>query len=62
ALREMLADPGALAVQGAAGRAFVQNSASPQAVAQSYARLIDDLTRSHTRRRGPRSVPDRANE
>jgi colanic acid biosynthesis glycosyl transferase WcaI len=48
ALREMLADRVALARQGAAGRSFVQHQASPQAVAQAYATLIDQLTGGDT--------------
>jgi colanic acid biosynthesis glycosyl transferase WcaI len=42
-LHSLLADRGALAAMGAAGRAFVQQSASPRAVALAYVRLIEGL-------------------
>jgi glycosyltransferase involved in cell wall biosynthesis len=42
-LRALLSDRASLAAMGAAGRAFVQQSASPRAVALAYVRLIRDL-------------------
>ncbi len=45
AVREMVADPVALAAQGAAGRAWVEQHASPRAVAEAYASLVRDLRR-----------------
>jgi colanic acid biosynthesis glycosyl transferase WcaI len=45
AVREMVADPAALAAQGAAGRAWVEQHASPRAVAEAYASLVCDLRR-----------------
>lgn len=42
-LREMLDDPVALAAQGAAGRAWVEQAASPAAVAAAYEHLIRGL-------------------
>ncbi len=45
AVREMVADPVALAAQGAAGRAWVEQHASPRAVAEAYASLVHDLRR-----------------
>ncbi|MEI6403759.1 MAG: glycosyltransferase family 4 protein [Actinomycetota bacterium] len=43
ALRSMLADPATLAAQGAAARRWVEHAASPRAVAQAYAALIERL-------------------
>ncbi len=43
ALREMLADPEALAARGAAGRAWVEAAASPAAVARAYEELVRRL-------------------
>ena len=43
ALRELLADPAALAARGAAGRDFVERCASPAVVAERYEQLISDL-------------------
>ncbi|MBI5088120.1 MAG: glycosyltransferase [Actinobacteria bacterium] len=43
ALTDMLADPSRLAAQGASGRRFVEDAASPRAVAAAYAALIDEL-------------------
>jgi colanic acid biosynthesis glycosyl transferase WcaI len=43
ALRAMLADPAALAAQGAAARRWVEHAASPRAVAQAYGALIERL-------------------
>jgi colanic acid biosynthesis glycosyl transferase WcaI len=43
ALRSVLADPAALAAQGAAARRWVEHAASPRAVAQAYASLIERL-------------------
>lgn len=40
ALRDMLADPDALRTQGAAGRMWVEQAASPRSVAEAYARLV----------------------
>ena len=37
AVRDLLADPGRLVAQGAAGRTCVEHEASPQAVAMAYA-------------------------
>lgn len=45
AVREMVADPVSLAAQGAAGRAWVERHASPQAVAAAYVELIRSLRR-----------------
>jgi colanic acid biosynthesis glycosyl transferase WcaI len=45
AVREMVADPAALAAQGAAGRAWVEQHASPRAVAEAYVGLVRDLRR-----------------
>lgn len=45
ALRAMLADPAALAAQGAAGRAWVERAASPRAVAERYVELVRMLAR-----------------
>ena len=45
ALRELLADPDALAARGAAGRRWVEGSASPAAVAEAYEQLIVGLRR-----------------
>jgi glycosyltransferase involved in cell wall biosynthesis len=43
ALRSMLADAAALAAQGEAARRWVEQAASPRAVAQAYATLIERL-------------------
>ncbi len=43
ALRTMLADPDALAARGAAGRAWVEQAASPAAVARAYEDLVRRL-------------------
>lgn len=51
ALRDMLADPDALARQGAAGRAWVETAASPAAVAEAYERLVRDLAGARSRSR-----------
>jgi colanic acid biosynthesis glycosyl transferase WcaI len=45
AVRDMVADPVSLARQGAAGRAWVEQHASPQAVAAAYVELIRSLRR-----------------
>ena len=52
ALREMLADPTALASMGAAGRTWVEHAASPAAIAASYADLFVELSRTRSTRRG----------
>jgi len=43
ALRELLADPVALAARGAAGRTWVEAAASPAAVARAYEELVHGL-------------------
>ena len=43
ALRELLADPAALAARGAAGRTWVEAAASPAAVARAYEELVHRL-------------------
>ena len=43
AVRELLADPDALVVRGAAGRAWVEHAASPAAVAAAYEALVVSL-------------------
>jgi colanic acid biosynthesis glycosyl transferase WcaI len=43
ALREMLADPAALAAAGVAGRRWVEQAASPAVVARAYADLVEQL-------------------
>ena len=43
ALRQLLADPAALAARGAAGRTWVEAAASPAAVARAYEELVHRL-------------------
>jgi hypothetical protein len=43
ALRDLLADPAALAARGAAGRTWVETAASPAAVARAYEELVHRL-------------------
>ena len=45
ALGHMLADPDGTAAMGAAGRAWVEGAASPEAVARAYERLVRGLAR-----------------
>ena len=45
ALGQMLADPDGTAAMGAAGRAWVEGAASPEAVARAYERLVRGLAR-----------------
>ena len=43
ALRDLLADPAALAERGRAGRRWVEGSASPHAVAVAYETLVRSI-------------------
>jgi colanic acid biosynthesis glycosyl transferase WcaI len=43
ALRRLLADPAGTAAMGAAGRAWVERWVSPDAVAQAYEALFEEL-------------------